>query len=137
VRRNLTWLLLVVLALSLAACGSSPDHPSGVYGIAVTNRAGDISYPAPSPSPLPAGFGLSDSIPATNAMIVVKAVGGAQSGVVVARVRSGGDGTFRVTLPPGIYKPYGTAPSPVRKSTVVTVRSGAYARAVVLAYVRY
>jgi hypothetical protein len=136
VRRQLTGLVVLLAALALLpACGSSATPASGIYGIAVTNRGGMIPYPPPSPSPLPSGFGLSDSVPAGNADLVVTAVDGSRAGKVVARLYADPQGIFRLSLLPGTYSVSGTGFT--RQSTIVSVQSGAFTRAVVPAYWRY
>jgi len=54
-----------------------------------------------TPSPLPSGFGLSDSVPAADTALVVRAVDEPQAGKVVVRLHSGNQGVFRVSLSPG------------------------------------
>jgi hypothetical protein len=131
-KRLLPTLLLSVLlsaTLVLSACGGAPKPVSGIYGMAVVNQGGMIQYPAPSPSPLPDGFGLSTMEPDAHAAIVVTTYADGHAGKEVARIEAGDTGVFRVTLAPGTYLLQGQT----GVAKVVTVPPAGFVRVVLQA----
>jgi hypothetical protein len=115
----------LIISVVLAACaeassGSSAD--SGIIGKTIVDKGG---------SPLPTG-GTSPFVPLA-ADIVVHRAGSSQ---VVATVRSGQDGRFRVELKPGTYRLTASnirsAPVPTARPLDVTVGSGRYAEVVIV-----
>jgi len=124
--------LVVILAamLSLASCstasprpGSSAGPTSGVYGITLVSQGGRMTA-APTPSPLPSGFGPSMLVPYPRSVVLIRAAGGQDAGQLVARVRSDAQGLFRIALPGGRYLVTGKAQIMVH----VTVHAGGYSR---------
>jgi len=113
-----------------AACGHGG---SGIRGI-VTERRPETAYigGAPTPSPLPDGFGLSVGMPAVGRLtLLIESVGGDKAGQVVATIQTH-DGLFRVAVPAGRYVVVikgGNAESN-QTSRPVTVRAGHYSRLV-------
>ena len=124
--------LTVILAatLSLASCGtaspragSSTSSTSGVYGITLVNQGGMMTA-LPTPSPLPGGLGTSVLVPDPRHVVLIRVAGGPDAGKLIARVRSGAQGLFRVALPPGRYLLKG--PDIGSGEQLVTVRLGDY-----------
>ena len=133
-QRVLIGVLAVTLALVLVSCGN-PKPPaaastpaSGIFGIVVINDP-TMQTARPTPSPLPAGFGLSaERADAYPVAILVKAVDGSRAGKVVAVVHPA-HALFRVAVPPGRYvlalkESVGAFPSRV------TVTAGQYTRVI-------
>jgi len=93
--------VLVILVLPVASRGGSKQTPtqSGVFGIALFT---DGAY-FPSPSPLPSGFGTNADQGKLHPYVTVQiegALGTANSGKVVARVKPDSQALFKVSLPP-------------------------------------
>jgi hypothetical protein len=118
--------LVLVLALTLAAaCSNSSDKPatpstvdSGIVGL-VTIEGGPIISPTP----------------ASRELLDVHA--GDQTGEVVATVRSAGDGTFMVALPPGRYTVVAVPDDDKSAEPAsATVSSGAWAKVTIRFSVR-
>jgi hypothetical protein len=108
----------VLVALALAACGGSTSGSGGsVTGVRGTVTLGPTCPVESQQSP------CADVPLAT----VVSFFDG--SGALVASVRSGGDGTFRVTIAPGTYSvkaspQIGLAPAGTQPSSVSVPKHG-------------
>jgi hypothetical protein len=110
--------VLLVIAVSLAACGPStvsapPD--TGIRGIVTLGPTCPVEQ-----------VGGAPCVTAYAATLVITS---AEDGSVVARVSSGPDGVFTVNLPPGDYvivpEPGGD-PFPLGQPVDVNVEAGAY-----------
>jgi len=121
---------ILAVTLSLASCGTVSPRPktstsptSGVNGITLVNQGGRMTA-APTPSPLPSGFGPSMLVPYPRGVVLIRAGGGQDADQLIARLRSDAQGFFRVTLPPGRY----LVTSKVQITVHVTVHAGGYSR---------
>ena len=111
-------ILVIIVTLSMAACGSQPAAPpgtgiQGVVQVGPTCPVERINSPCP-PHPLAATVVVRDGAAAE-----------------VTRFTSGADGRFKVNLRPGTYGltglPIGSSPMPRPMATSVTVTQGSYA----------
>ena len=97
------FLLVTMLVLLVTSCGNAG---TGITGIVVSGPGIEVSATnQPTPSPLPGGFGvgMSDDTLGGGATLLVEPTGGSKAGQVVAQVKSGKNGLFKVSVPPGRY----------------------------------
>lgn len=116
--------LVGAVLLALVGCGEltlgpgdTPSEPSGIRGTVVLGPT----------CPLEASPGANDPVPCLTPYSAQLVILNAEN-AAVARVASGADGHFEITLPPGDYviAPESGDPYPIAQPLPVTVAAGQY-----------
>lgn len=118
-------LFAALIACVVAACGDlgigadTPTPPSGIKGTVILGPTCPVSGGGESFNPVPAAC----LTPYAAQMVVLDG-----ENKVVARISSGGDGTFKVDVPPGDYvvTPATNDSYPIAQPVSVTVVPGQY-----------